>query len=310
MPPDNPLDINAIADSIGNELFPEDKSGTGEGTPPSAGSPTPPPVPPLTPDEFAVMPKAWKKEKEPLWSKLDREAREYIYARENDVLKGFEQYSTGHKSWNELISPFQAVIQQHPNVNPVQVMQNLMRNHLTILGASPEQKRVMAQNLLKSYGIDLGASAGPNPGAQTPPVTLPPEIQETLQIVPQLRDELGRFKAAEQERTLAENVAKVQAFAANPANKYFEEVTDDIMHFLQTGAAPTLEKAYEMAIWNNPAVRAKLLAEQAAGAPVPPKPPLNVNGTGGTPPTKPKTFEDSISSVMEKHYGAEWRNTH
>lgn len=297
MPDENnpPLDIGAIADSIGNDLFGE-KSGVEESPPPSSSAGSPPN------DPFSALPKAWKKEKEPLWAKMDKEAREYIYSRENDVVKGFEQYSTGHKNWTELTTPFQQVISQHPDVNPVQVMQNLMKNHLALLQATPEQKKAMAQTLLKSYNIDMGTG--------TAQQALPPEVQQALGTVGQLRDELGRFKADLSARQVEDNKKIVEAFASDPANKYFEEVADDIIHLLQTGAAPALDKAYEMAIWANPAVRAKLLAEQAVDSTTSSKKPLNVEGSGGTPPTKPKTFEDSIEAVMVKNYGANWKQAH
>jgi hypothetical protein len=320
MPPE--LDINALADQIGNDIFGSDESaGGGENsssgpaggaTPPSqsAGTP-PPPAPPLDiEDKWKEMPKAWKMEKKALWDRLqaDKEIREYIHAREQDVVKGFDQYATGHKSWTELTTPFQSVLQQHPNVNPIQLMQTLLRNHLGILQSTPEQKRVMAQHLLKSYGIDLGnpaAGGPPNGGSQ-----LPPEVQQTLQTVGQLRDELGRFKADAQAQAIEANRQLVAAFAAKPENKHFEEVGDDILHLLQTGAAPSLEKAYEMACWMNPVVREKILAEKAAAAPPPPKPPINVNGSGGTPPTKPKTGDDTLDEVMVKHYGPNWKTAH
>ncbi len=318
-------DIGAIADQIGKDIFGgEDSSGGGEPTggvaPPAPGaglaaSPPPPHMagpanPPGIPDEdkWKDMPKAWKQDKRAVWDRLmaDKEAREYIHAREADVVKGFEQYTTGHKSWTELTSPFTSLLQQHPNINPVQLMQTLMRNHVGILQASPEQKRVIAQNILKSYGIELNS-----PGA-TPANTqaLPPEFQGIPQTVNQLRDELGRFKQAETTRAIEAERLKIEAFAADPKHKYFEEVGDDILHLLQTGAAPTLESAYEKAIWTNPVVRAKLLAETAAGNPPPPKQPLNVDGTGGTPPAKPKTGDDTIDAVMQKHYGPNWNRAH
>jgi len=309
MPDDsNQYDIGAIADSIGKDLFPADTpvdaggGGNPGGPAPAVGAP-PPPAPPA--DEWLPMPKAWKKEKQSVWDSLagNKDVREYIHAREADVVKGFDQYATGYKSWNELISPFQQVIAAHPNVNPVQVMQNLMKNHLALLSASPEQKRAMAQHLLKSYGVDLGTPGAP-PAAQ-----IPPEVAALQGEVGQLRDALGRFTSAEQTRQLEANKQLVESFAKDPANKHFDEVADDILHLIQTGAAPDLKTAYEMACWTNPVVRAKLLAEQP-GKPVPPKP-LNVEGmNGGTPPAKPKTFEDTLESVMVKNYGEGWRNAH
>jgi hypothetical protein len=59
-------------------------------------------------------------------------------------------------------------------------------------------------------------------------------------------------------------------FAADPANKYFPEVFEDLMELVPAiraknpGMAPNeiLATAYKRAIWTNEAVRAKVLAEQ------------------------------------------------
>lgn len=310
------IDYSGVSMDLGAEVFgsdPVDNAGTGGDNPGGATPPNPslaatPPVPPNTPpivdeDKWKDMPKAWKMEKKALWDRLqaDREIREYIHTRESDVVKGFDQYSTGHKSWTELTTPFQSVLQQHPNVNPVQLMQSLMKNHLAIVQGSPEQKKQLASALLKSYGIELGTPGNPAP-------TPPPEVQQALHEARQAREYIQRFEATQQQEALRRNTEIVEAFAADPKHKYFAELGDDIIHLMQTGAAPSLEKAYEQACWINPAVRAKILAEQSENKPPPAKQPLNVNGSGGTPPTKPKTFEDTVDGIMEKHYGPNYRN--
>lgn len=312
------VNVTEIAESIGNDLFGAGDSGTGGTTPlgsesegagsspplqtPSAeGSPgiatSPTPAPSIHP-----MPKAWKKDKEELWKSLTPAHQEYLIAREQDVLKGLEMYSGSHKQWSELVQPFQPLLQKHPDVNPVQLLQNLMRNHLAIVQATPEQKRELASRLLKSYGIDLGTGQAV-PQGQTP--GLPPEIASRLSKVDSLEQTLLGFQRQQQEAAIAENTRLVEAFAKDPKNEYFEEVADDIARFLQTGAAADLASAYELACYANPAVRAKIIAKTAPPQTPPKKPPTNLDGSGeGTPITrKPATIDDTINSVIAKHYG-------
>lgn len=313
------VNVTEIAESIGNDLFGAGDSGTGgdlspgseggdAGSSPTqqtfqAANPLGVASPSQTPAPIHPMPKAWKKDKEELWKSLTPAHQEYLIAREQDVLKGLEMYSGSHKQWNELVQPFQPILQKHPDVNPVQVLQQLMRNHLALVQASPEQKRELANRLLKSYGIDLSTPGAPAQGAQ--PQAIPPEIASRLSKVDSLEQTILTFQRQQQEAAIAENTRLVEAFAKDPKNEYFEEVADDIARFLQTGAAADLASAYELACYANPAVRAKIIAKTAPPQTPPKKPPTNLDGSGeGTPITrKPATIDDTINSVIAKHYG-------
>lgn len=314
------FDINALAESVGKDIF-----GAGEGSPDGSGegvvSPPPPPsdgaaatqsaptpavASPAPPSfEPIPMPKAWKKEKETVWSALPREAQEYLTAREADVVKGFGEYSSSHKNWTELTSPFQQVLQQYPDVNPVQVLQTLFRNHLAMVQGSPEEKAARAKALLQGYGLDPAVLVGgnsPQPGAT--PSALPPEIAHRLQKVDQLERSLVEFQQRQQQAAIAEQTKVVEAFASDPKNEFYSEVENDILRFLQTGAAKDLAEAYELACYANPAVRAKLIAKTTQQTPEPKEKPLNVQGSAeGTPASrKPKTISDTIDDVVKRHY--------
>lgn len=298
------LNIGAVAESIGNELF---GAGTGGDTP-SAGtentsavsSPsstpavsTPSGVP--APTDFP-MPQAWKKEMESHWGPLSPDVKKYIQSREEDIKKGILQYSDGHKRWNDLVTPFQETLAKYPQVNPVQLMQNLVRNHLSVVNATPEQRRALVAQIAKGYGVDLGAS----PGASAPAA---PPVDPRVDA---LESTLRQMIQAQQQAEYSKNLQVVEAFAADPKNKFFPEVADDIMRLLQTGVVKDLQAAYEMAIWSNPAVRAKIIAEQASGETPPTSKPsvTEVQTTdSGTPvKAKPATIEDTIKSVVAKHY--------
>jgi hypothetical protein len=288
--------------SISSDLF-----GGGEDTPssddPAAASPAPSsdeaPSPP-PPEPEIPLPKAWKAEKEPLWKKLDKETREYLTAREADMVKGLSSYSDGHKNWNETIKPFQNLLAQYPDVNPVTLLQQLAKNHLALVQAPPEQKKTMAQNFLKGYGVELSPAE-----AQAVVNKLPPEFTQLANEVVGVKQSLQAFKQAQYDLSVQEHAKNIELFAKDPKNKYFEEVGDDIVRFLKNGAAENLAAAYDLACWANPVVRAKLIKDQqsAAAAPKVPKP-TNLNGSGeGTPSSRRKaSIDDTIDSVVSKHY--------
>jgi len=299
-------DIGALAESIGNDLFgegasvaPADNAGEDSVAPDSTPAALSLPVEAL-PD--IPLPKSWKKEKESLWSKMDREAREYIQTRETDYLKGFEQYSANHKRWQELTEPFNPLLQQYPDVNPVQLMQNLMRNHVAIVQATPEQKKTLAQNLLKSYGIDLTPAQAQAVANQA---SLPPEFHQVQQELGSVKQALQSFQQAQYQQSVAEQAKTVEAFASDPKNKYFDKVGDDILRFIKTGAAQDLASAYELACYANPEVRALIIADQqSANKPALQPTPTNLNGSAEGTPSRRKspTIDETINSVIQKNY--------
>lgn len=294
--------VQELSDQIGQEIF-----GAVE-TPDTAASVSSPPlenppaeaVPSTTPpvEEFP-LPKAWKREMEPVWATLSPEARKYIQSREADIVKGLDQYSGSHKNWSKLIEPYQSLLQESPQVDPVQLMQNLMNNHLAIVRATPEQKWGLAQKLLQAYGIQIPQTGG----EATPPQGLPPEVQQALGRVSGMERNLQTLQQSMQQQAIAEQTKVIATFASDPKHKHFEEVGDDILRLLKTGAADSLESAYDMAIWANPAVRQKLLDEQIKAAKTPAKAPTNIVSSGeGTPSKqKDKTIDDTIQSIVAKY---------
>jgi hypothetical protein len=63
-----------------------------------------------------------------------------------------------------------------------------------------------------------------------------------------------------------ENHARsIEAFRADPANKYFDHVRMDMARLVQAGRATTLKQAYRLAIRNNPQLRVQEKIERSYG---------------------------------------------
>lgn len=247
--------------------------------------------------------KAWKKEMEPVWAKSDPALQEYVYKREEDVMRGLQQYQTGHQRWNEVIQPFQHVIQQNPDVNPVELLQNLMTNHLRVLSSPKEQKVALVRDIVRGYGLDLSDFIPQNGEI---PAALPPEVGQLRQELSQVRNHLAAKQRAEYEAGVAEQTKLVNAFFADSKNKYVAEVEADILELLQKGAANSLQDAYDLACYKNPTVRVKVLADQRAGA-VGEKPVVtNIDSSTEVKPRKGKTgssWQTGVDEIVHKHFG-------
>lgn len=319
----------SIAGEIGGELFGGSDANTAElPTNNPAESPEKPaaqrfteesPVAQAAAADAAAMralPKSWKKDMEAHWKTLPREVHDYVYAREADVMRGLQQYQEGHKQWESLLKPYGGVFQQHPDVNPVQLMQNLMNTHLQLLNPSlgAEQKLQMAMNILQGYGIQLPTGTAAPADENSALTQLQARLDRAEQLARQAAERLTARERAEYDAGVKEWEAKIEAFAADSKNKYFDEVGNDILRFIQTGAATTLEAAYELACYSNPVVRAQMLAEQQAAAksqaPAGEPPARDRNGRfvnlNGEPPqrrtARPGTIDQTIDAVIAGHY--------
>lgn len=329
------VDTAAVAAEIGSDLFggntpaaSDDGLGDGETVTEEVAEPPvktelaqPAPVaevnPAIVSGENSVgraLPKSWKKDMAPLWEKMDPGVREYVYEREANVMRGIQQYSEGYQAWNNLVSPFKPLLEANPDVNPIMLMQGLMATHLQLMNPSAPaaQKQQLVQGLLKEYGITLGAQEeGGNPsiGAVDPAVLH--RLQQTESELAAIKRERQQAEQQRYQDGVKSQLAVVDAFMADPANKYFDEVADNIFHLIKTGAAKDLPEAYALACYANPGVRAKVIADQQATA-VPAVDTrkrdkagkfINLDEAEVKPKAvKPGSIDDTINAVVASHY--------
>jgi hypothetical protein len=313
------FDVNAVAAEIGNDLFggegrsdpPESPASDlapsdAETAPESASGESSPPN--STPSEASQsgdgtlpvepLPKSWKKEMEAEWTKLPASVRAHVLKREEDVYQGIKQYAANSQSYDAITTPFKEIFSQHPDVQPVQLFQNLMHSHVKLLTLPPEEKAAFGRQLLEAYGISPDGSV---PQAQN----LPPGYQQMQAELAETRRIIRSNQAAAHAAEVARYEAEIKAFAS--ANPLFPEVQDDILRLISTGAAVDVKSAYETAVWANPATRAKMLAEQQASSVAKPpkaKPPMTNIESSGTARInrKPASIDDSVDAVIAKHY--------
>lgn len=301
-----------IANDVGSSLFGESKVEVEEkpAAPVAApvAAPAPPDHPNIVPGQNSVakaMPKSWRKEMEPHWNSLPPEVHEYVHTREAQVMRGIQQYQGAAQQWQALIEPYAPVFQAQPDAQPVQIMQGLMNTHLQLLNPSlpTEKKQAILSRLAVDYGIPLEGF--------TPP-QIDPRVSQLEQQLQSMQQIFQNQQRASYEAGLQDWTKKIEAFAADPKNAFFHEVGNDILRFIQTGAATDLQSAYELACWANPAVRAKMMGPQPAPSPTPAPAPRAKNGqfvnldTGNAPPARTRvgSMDDTINGVIAKAFNS------
>lgn len=294
-----PEEVNPaeIAASIGSELFGSSMETEETATAPQTQETAPETLPAATQSSLKSLPKSWRKEMEAHWAKMDPSVHDYVYEREANMMRGLQQYSDGHKRWNALLEPYQELLSQHSNVDPVQLMQGLMNAHLQMAQGTPEQKIALAKQMLQHYGVSLDGQAQ-EPNSEL--LALRKELQE-------LKSGLHASQKAAFETTYREKLSLVEKFAADPKNEFYGEVADDIRQILQAGLTRDLAEAYEIACYRNPVIRQKLIAKQAEAANGSSKKAAfpNLDANGGSPPAravKPGSMDDTINGVVAKYF--------
>lgn len=179
-----------------------------------------------------------------------------IHKREADMWKGLEQYKGDAgfaKDIRTALGPALPMLQQ-ANFHPAQFIQNMTNTHLLLADPQtpPDQKRTLALNILKQYGIELEAQ----PTEQTGFVD--PEVKSLKEQLAALQSKISGQETNAANQTRQKLQAEIAAFAADPANPYFNEVADDMSILLRgSGGQLTLKEAYERAVRANPVTFAK-----------------------------------------------------
>ena len=296
-------DIQSMSDEISNDLFdaPEDPaSGSPDGDP----APDTQPDRPRTPDgKFAPKdsktaadevtpgptaeppastidgepvaptfqaPKTWRKEAAEAFSSLPAMVQAEITKREQDIFKGISQYKehaqVGHV-FNETLKPFLPLFQRY-QLNPADATKRALTAHFNLTLSSPATKVELAKGLLSDYGISLESLGVPSSqaegGAPAGPSLQDQELQHLRAQLQQVSETTTMIQRRHLEQVHSQVKGDVDKFAADPANLYFNELTDDMERLIRSGAAADLPAAYEAAIWQNPVVRAKEIARLSA----------------------------------------------
>ncbi len=128
---------------------------------------------------------------------------------------------------------------------------------------------VTPQQIAQAFGLTQASAPQPGAEGQAAP-TAAPDLTAALQPFLQRVQTLEQRLQADTQRTEGEKLATARAevtdFASKPENMYFENVKADVARRLESGAATTLQDAYEQATWASPEIRPLLLKAQVADA--------------------------------------------
>lgn len=230
-------------------------------------------------------PEGWAADAKAEWAKVPAQVQAAVTKREADVAKGVQELRARYSDIDQALAPRMDIIRSHGHT-PAQAVNQLF-SWFEALSAQPA---VAFPALAQSFRFDLkslieGTPAAPAKAADGTVAAGQPEGEVPAAVqhyIKQLEGKLGtmeqnivqRFGALES-TFQQQSQAKTEEILAHWAKDkpHYEEVRSLMAHLIGSGAVPPtdngqadLDKAYDMALYAMPEVRAQVLAAQQQAA--------------------------------------------
>ncbi len=249
---------------------------------PADGAPAPAPEPAPVVDTTPA-PESLPKEARAAWDKAPPEIKQAFIKREQDMAAGVEQLKQKYTLIDQAIAPHTDALRQM-NATPGEAVNRMFLWFKALAGKPEDAFPALAQsmgvdwNKITSKGQAPADGAAPTDPAQGGAPAIPEEVknyvgqlqQQLQQLTQYVQHVDGRFGSVEQNLN-TQNEARTRENLSiwSQGKPYFENVRQDMAKMIETGIVPLkadgqvdLDTAYERAIYFNPEVRAKVLAEQ------------------------------------------------
>jgi hypothetical protein len=228
-------------------------------------------------------PEGWAKEAKAEWANLPPAVQAAVVKRETDMAKGVDDLKKKYSEIDQALQPRMDVIRRHGHT-PAQAVNQLFA-WFEALSANPI---VAFPALAQSFRFDLknipglaqaqqqpAATQPQEPAKETKPEDIPVGVQTYVKGLEQkiaelqqgFTQQLGQLSSSFQQQSQA----KTEEILANWAKDkpHFEDVRRTMAQLIASQTVPPLpngaadlDRAYDMALWALPEVRAKILEEQ------------------------------------------------
>lgn len=183
--------------------------------------------------------------------------------RSEEMHKGLEQYrekaNFGLQIEQEL-TPYAATLKAL-GVPPAQAVREMLATDHRLRYGSDNQRYQAWLQLGQHYGLNAE-----NIPQHAEPQYVDPQVSALQSQLQQMQGWIQQQNQAREWQERETLNSEITRFSSDPSHTYFEEVRSDMAGLLQAGLASSLEEAYEKALYANPAIRSKVLAEQQAKA--------------------------------------------
>ena len=216
------------------------------------------------PSKEVVPPASWTADAKEKFGDLDPVLKEEVLKREKDYAKGIQKYSDLAKQaeqFDQVVAPYKAMIAAEGS-DPVRAVQSLLNTAYQLRSGTTEQKSQLILQLANQYGADLSQVNGISDEDEY----IDPDIKSLKDEISSLKQTTESQMQAAQNQQVQTYQEQINAFAADPKNSHFEQVQGQMSSLLTSGAASTLEEAYEKSLYLVPEIREEIIQKQVKDA--------------------------------------------
>lgn len=203
-------------------------------------------------------PPGWSKESKALFDTLPASIIADVLKREGEVNSGFKQKSDELRRYQEIeqvLAPVRASYQQHGVASDAEAVRRLFQWESAIRRDTPNAIRALA----RQYGVDLSTLVQGSPEPSAAPNDAFSQVRPVLDQYGSKIAEVSQAVSQIQEARTADTIS---SFAKD--KPHFDKVRVLMGQLMASGAATSLEDAYNKAIYADEGVRTSILQEQEA----------------------------------------------
>jgi len=245
---------------------------------PEGGEPAPAPT-----TSAIAAPESLSKEAKAVWDNAPPEIQAAFIKREQDMARGVEELKQKYTLIDQAIAPHTDALRQM-NATPQEAVNRMFLWFKALAGKPVDSFPALAQSMGVDWKQLVAATSGqatapaPDGTSQTGAPEIPEpvrqyvgqleqQVQRLMQHVQQVDGRFGSMEQSVQQQNMARTTENLNIWSKD--KPYFNEVRQEMARLLETGMVPLmpdgqvdLDTAYERAIYFNPEVRGKVLAEQ------------------------------------------------
>jgi hypothetical protein len=250
-------------------------------------------------------PISWTAEQKAKWASLPPDTQAYIAQRDKESHEAISRAGQQIKAFE----PIGKVIEQFAHVfqkNGLQPHDGIARMMAVneMLEANPE---TAIREIAKAYGVNLSGETEQNAD---------PASREVAELKAELARVKSHLTAQDRQREAAEGQTLAREIADFAKDKpHFEAVRKVMAGLMSSGAAETMQEAYDRAVYADPTIRQAILADEATKVEAKRKEEeakrvqaakkaagVNVKSSPGQA-NAPRTMDDDLREIARKHYG-------
>lgn len=205
-------------------------------------------------DPYLNAPASYKKEYVEAFKALTPEMRKYLHERESETEKGFSRLNNQLNGYKWMDEVFNARKERLGDVSARQYFEQLSAVDDCLAENPAEALKALAEY----YDVNIN----PQESAQQP-WPWQGEFNRLRQGYSSLQQAMQEIKN-ERATQIVSEFAGAKDDNGQAKHPYFEQVRDAMRGLLNSGAAQTMEDAYEKAVWITPEIREKFLADKSA----------------------------------------------